>query len=948
MIIRGWGAGRSIASPVKYVYISSKSVRNSKGNLMRSTVLSAIVAASVFTLTACGAETASSLQKKALAAIEQNDDKLAIIHLKNAIKLAPKNGEIRRELSHIYYVQGAFLEADKEALKAIELGVTSAAVYSILIKSNYFMGNYSVVEGYADRLLEAAVTEQYTQIAILYKGLAKIELGTFSFSEDSEGLLGEYRKLLEGKLKLSKESRVERTTGNPLLQVDSNEYLLHSLLTAEYFTRQALYKESIGHYQRAIQAKPKYYYPHLKIIENQVASNSYDDAHVSIENLKSYITPNAYLFYLEAIVKFNNNKYQEAYSLVKKSIDQGFETPYSQLLLGVCAFLSDKSEESYNALVKAAASLPTSQLASQTLAVVQVDLGYIDEALENIENGEVFDAIDGAIIGNAALLAIESDNSAQSSRFNTIDTTNFRGEDKLKVAYSRLFSERRMGILALQKVVKEHPELDKAWILLAESHVYEGQYEVAFDIVERWATVNKTFKPKMLKALLNEKIGNSSEALLISASLAAEYPEILNVNKLFLSLLIKGRELEQAFDVSKKVAAKWPQDFANLVTLIDVGVSADKNVKQALLSLSTDASNNDTLALAESYYLLKIRDYSKAEVVLETIQNKQTPLYHHLAGIIYFNNGGYNLAVENLKKALEANDATLVRWIRLIVSLERNGNVDEAFSYVKRAITRFPDNSVLNLYLSYYLAKNNQFKQAENLYRTKVADDIQSSAFGLRLIGDIYYGLKRFPDAFTAYRQSLEKEYSRSLVIKAGIVAQDENDVLWIGSLMKSATNKDNIAAWKLDMHQIAEFYLAKNHLIKAKDIYLEVLAVFPSDFIAMNNIANILITTKAYDDAYLFAKQAFAINNDNPFTLDTLGSLEFRNGNLDSAEQLLEKAYGLEQSADIALHLAELYIARKEHNMAFYLLDKKYDDMTAGQERAFSELKAKIKDSQE
>ncbi|MEI8648905.1 hypothetical protein P4S73_15190 [Paraglaciecola sp. Hal342] len=89
---------------------------------MRIKLLSYLVAVSAFTLVGCDSKSAEEYIAAAKVQYQKNDTQAAIIDLKNAIALAPKNKEARANLGKYYLGAGSFVESEKELRRAIELG----------------------------------------------------------------------------------------------------------------------------------------------------------------------------------------------------------------------------------------------------------------------------------------------------------------------------------------------------------------------------------------------------------------------------------------------------------------------------------------------------------------------------------------------------------------------------------------------------------------------------------------------------------------------------------------------------------------------------------------------------------------------------------------------------------------------------------------------------------
>lgn len=86
------------------------------------------------------------------------------------------------------------------------------------------------------------------------------------------------------------------------------------------------------------------------------------------------------------------------------------------------------------------------------------------------------------------------------------------------------------------------------------------------------------------------------------------------------------------------------------------------------------------------------------------------------------------------------------------------------------------------------------------------------------------------------------------------------------------------------------------------------ILAKDPDNVTALNALGYSLANlTKRYDEAYALIKKALAQKPDDPAIIDSMGWVEYRRGNLDTAQQLLEKAYTAFPDPEVAAHFGEV-----------------------------------------
>ena len=77
---------------------------------------------------------------------EQGKFANAIIDYKNAVRLLPKNEEVRLGLGRAYLNQGNYISAEKELDKAVELGSSFAQTATLLAQVKSRLDKYAEVE----------------------------------------------------------------------------------------------------------------------------------------------------------------------------------------------------------------------------------------------------------------------------------------------------------------------------------------------------------------------------------------------------------------------------------------------------------------------------------------------------------------------------------------------------------------------------------------------------------------------------------------------------------------------------------------------------------------------------------------------------------------------------------------------------------------------------------
>jgi len=211
----------------------------------------------------------------------------------------------------------------------------------------------------------------------------------------------------------------------------------------------------------------------------------------------------------------------------------------------------------------------------------------------------------------------------------------------------------------------------------------------------------------------------------------------------------------------------------------------------------------------------------------------------------------------------------------------------------------------------------------------KKLDIIKSSDMNIEHETLLFKVFNIWPDnKFVLYRLAnyykSKSSYHRSLKIYKKILDQyDFND----RDLFLYASNLDKIGKWK-----------------EARVLFLELLKKNPSDTFTLNYISyKLALKNQELDLALDLIKKALEIDPNNGYFLDTLGWVEYKRNNFNSAVYFLEKSVSiLPRSAEVIDHLGDCYFMLNRRKEAVFEWKKalKYET----NRKAIKKIKEKIR----
>ncbi|MEM6639431.1 MAG: tetratricopeptide repeat protein [Pseudomonadota bacterium] len=224
----------------------------------------------------------------------------------------------------------------------------------------------------------------------------------------------------------------------------------------------------------------------------------------------------------------------------------------------------------------------------------------------------------------------------------------------------------------------------------------------------------------------------------------------------------------------------------------------------------------------------------------------------------------------------------------------------------------------------YYLASiaesQNQMRRAVRLY-SQVIEGPNAAPSQLRVAGIL--SLEGKTDEALQHLENFaaaQPRYTVDMALGQGeiLIADDQTD--------RALTLYDDVlAAYPNEVRvEYARAFLLED-LDRVDDALHQlrlVLARDPNDPDALNALGYTLADrTDQVDEAYELIERAYQLNSDSPAIIDSLGWVQFKRGNLNEAQSLLEQAYARFPDIEIAAHLIEVLYHQGDQKGAARLL---------------------------
>lgn len=475
----------------------------------------------------------------------------------------------------------------------------------------------------------------------------------------------------------------------------------------------------------------------------------------------------------------------------------------------------------------------------------------------------------------------------------------------------------------------------------AEMTVREKKARDALDAVRLWHRLDPNpaeAEKYLIGFLIIEDRRGELEALL-SASLektpASERGALIYQ---YQQLLLNGKDKEQAFKAMEKVLAPY------------------LNMPEAHISLSQMAFANKDHARAEEEARAALRLKPDSELAVLTLAQAQSDpvrsmetLKAFLAqypdsnevrvsmGRMLIANKEYSRARREFEQILAAQPEDMMTLYSLGLLSIQQQDYRGAEAYLKR-------------YLD--VAKKSQKPDAESYQAifllAQIAEERKAYKTALEWVGQISeeddseaWMLAQIKRAQILMKQGKTKDARRSLAsLRVAYPQEAERFVLAEAQILRTAgLSQDAYALLKASVKKtpaslnlLYEFSLAAEKLgryAEMESALKRMLEVDPNNQLAYNALGYSLADRNIrLDEAHDLIAKAMALAPDDPYIVDSMGWVLFRQGKFKEAETMLRQAYALLPEAEVMAHLGEvLWLSGQQEEAKRFLIEARKKD---------------------
>jgi len=908
-------------------------------------------------LTAPGALTsapawAATFLERAQQYFEAGDLNSALVELKNTLQRDPENAEARLLLGKVHLRLGDTASAEKELLRAQELGLQDPELDLMLA--------YTRLE---QRRFESVVSELKSNFTIdsplerdLYvaRGEALLGLGQMDEAQaifDRVLQDGPHARALVNKARIEMifdRPQPARALLDQAAAVNPDDPFLATVEAGwQYNARN--YAAARDAFARAAELNPNKLLLYVGQIQAHLALGETAQAGRLVKALQASDPDNTLLLLLDSIVKFLDNDHRAAKSAADRVLAVNSRQPQALLVSGYSAYRTGEYEQARAKLTSYLSQFPDDDKVRAVLGAALLQLGYAEEADRTLE-GSGADVPDSAEYLNLLTGAAFATGDQQAGRRYLEQLASQKPEDagvQERLGMARLNSGDPAGARsALEAALALDPARQSVYTDLFSLHLQQKAFGEALDVgrklQDQFPDGGAGHTLMGLAYLASSDRANASSAF--RAALDREPGNVAAATNLANLYRLEG-DLDEARRVLDGALSGNPGNLRVLLTYAAMEDGAGNAAKAQQLLLDAVDSNPAALQpkviLARQYLASGRADEALALTQPALATNPTHAALLEVVGRARLQTGavaGGVQAIEQLAK--QSPDDPHVQEL-LMEAFERSGRIQQALTAAERTLALDGTNERAKLGRVRYLAHLERFEEAKaGLQELRQAHPDEAELMVIE--GRIALAEKRVPDAVAlfeqAYRRQPETE-TLSELVKLKFAAGQRDEAV---ALMQEWTEShpDDLAI----RNGLAEAFIGLGRLADAKEQYAAILERSPDNPFILNNLAWLQTVLGEVPQALVSARRAVALAPDNLSFADTLAVALLRSGKAEEALGILQKASAAApDNPTIQFHYAWALAENGDKDKAIGALDAllKRDVRFAERDRAEQLLKS-------
>lgn len=865
-------------------------------------------------------------------AFNQQDYKLALIHLKNYIKQQPKDAQARLLIGKTYVKLNNFLGADKELSKAYKLDSRDAEILLahtsiLLLKKEFEMVRKILDKPFSNKENES---ERLVILALTYLNEEKIADAKDYFSKAKEIKNTNEVKIGMAKVALIENNvkKAERIVNQILEKAPKYQDALFLKATIAY--SHARYQEALSLYSQLDKQLPGNTNILLKRAATYIALKDYSNAEKDTKRVITIDSNNVYANYLQSFIEYQTKNYVKASQTLQKVLTISADYYPAMYLSGVVNFTLKHYNQAEKYLLQYTSKYPDDLSAQNSLANLYITIKEGEQALLILEtiapdkleqNPELLKKL-----GTAYLLTGQNEKGlAALKKAGELSPKDLLIKERMVTGYLQS-GDMFNAISGLEQLAAQENKKNTKYMLIT-TYIQEKQYDKALsrikDFLQKTPSDPNLYNFQAVIAVLNKDYTAAKNY----------YMKALQIDKNYLSaylglaqLALKSEQYKEADQNLQKVIAIKP-DFVKAY-VYRAGIAQIENnealaisiLENALSTIKKDISRELFLAS----FLSKLYVQQSQEQQLLNLGRKMAVRYPADYNALAFQaqtliaGKKYKQAVDVLSRIILENKMDITQRFQLVNVLLELKKEQAAIDILNEILNIYPENTEALIHKTKLLIQIRDYPQALKVSK-KLQQLVPEKGIGYHFSGNIYLAMKQKEKALDAFINAYRNEANnRYLFIAADLMMElkQTNEAI---SLLKQAITEDekNIA-----VHLKLALYFQNNEMnTQAIKYYEAVLSYQPENILALNNLAWIY-SIQGNSKALELARQAYKLKPESAAIMDTYGEVLMAQKQYARGLEILKKATSVAPEAmEIQFHLARAYHLNQKNRRAREIL---------------------------
>ncbi|MCJ8321776.1 MAG: PEP-CTERM system TPR-repeat protein PrsT [Colwellia sp.] len=893
-------------------------------------------------ITACSEnKTVKQYLQSATEFSAKSDYGSAVVELKNAVRLNPKNADVRLLLGRVYLEQGSYINAEKELKRAERLGIEGIDVLADLAFIKYKLNKpeevYSLIENAND-----LDDKEYVKI-LTFAGITALNNKSNDRAEDyfSQAQAVDSSSLYG----LLSSAYLNFANKNYLLGLEIVEEIIDSnndfseavLLKAHLLLSLDKYSEAYEFYKQYRQRHVLANYIRYFEVNSLLLSGDYQKADIEVSKLLEIFEQAPLAHQYKAQVEFQKQNYTEARVYANKVAQLGNEFIVAKIIAGLSSYQLGDKEQAYGYLNPLNKYLPNSHPIKRVIAVLNVELGYAADAVQTFSDFDGYLPSDVDLMQASSFELMKSGDILEAEQLITL-AQELAPENALVAAQQGLLllSKSDMsGIKSLERALELDPKLYKIELALAMQYLATGEDKKAEQIANKLLqSEGSEVSGYLLQGIIETKQQLPSKAIESFNKVLAK--DETNIAAMYnLAVLLESEDkLAKSISLYQNILNILP-DHRGAIQRLSLLQKKNNNTAENIIFLKGLELNkvkdfNLIIGLAQNYKLNN--DLIMAISTLEQISSsKNLPQRYWLVlGDSYLQNNQFELAITTFSKASVKYPQYYTLRLRYIGMLEIEKKYNEALIEAHAAYQMFPNNIRLASLVAYYELLNNNIENSR-LHINKLLDKNIKTTFLDNLSGQLALADKNYPLAIEYFSAIYEKQQTAQYALSlARALAFNKQKAEAEKVLEEHLVLRPDISTRVL----LASLY-KKEDFQKKNVQYQLILEEAPNNISVLNNIAWGEYRLNNVDKAIEYIEKAYALNANYLPVIETYGVILIANKNTKKAMEILKQAESKGSTdTNVLLALAELHLNNNNYKESTILLNKIQIDNVGVKER--------------